>query len=203
MPLYAYDKHDTYTQAINWETPGEIGKTTPNTGKFTRVSIANTNNEISRFSSSAQYYARLAIEHSGSPGIALYHDSTWAWSIFSDSILLSNGQTNGCSYAIVNERTSKMVFAIDGNVQKVNVFGGLRVSKETPNLTFTSPPSPGEGNLAVEGFIQLGKFTLSTLPNPASCEGAIVYLSNESGGKTITFCDGVNWRRIRDSAVIS
>lgn len=50
---------------------------------------------------------------------------------------------------------------------------------------------------------QIPSYTVSTLPSAASYEGHLIYVSNESGGKTIAFSDATNWRRVQDRAIVS
>lgn len=50
---------------------------------------------------------------------------------------------------------------------------------------------------------QLPSYTVSGVPAAADWEGHIIYVSNEAGGKTIAFSDGVSWRRTQDRNVIS
>jgi hypothetical protein len=50
---------------------------------------------------------------------------------------------------------------------------------------------------------QIPSFTVSGVPDATLFEGYIIYVSNESGGKTIAFSDGTNWRRTSDRNVIS
>jgi len=50
---------------------------------------------------------------------------------------------------------------------------------------------------------QLPSYTVAGVPSASSFEGHIIYVSNESGGKTIAFSDGTNWRRAQDRAIIS
>lgn len=50
---------------------------------------------------------------------------------------------------------------------------------------------------------QLPSYTVSGVPAAADWEGHIIYVSNETGGKTIAFSDGTNWRRAQDRNVIS
>lgn len=47
------------------------------------------------------------------------------------------------------------------------------------------------------------EFTVSTLPSVTGNQGGIIAVSNETGGYTLAFCDGTNWRRIQDRAVVS
>lgn len=46
-------------------------------------------------------------------------------------------------------------------------------------------------------------YTVATVPDATLWEGATIYVSNETGGKTIAFSDGTNWRRVQDRAVVS
>ncbi|MGB0658178.1 MAG: hypothetical protein ACPGOS_03845 [Gammaproteobacteria bacterium] len=45
-------------------------------------------------------------------------------------------------------------------------------------------------------------FTVSGLPSAAQ-PGQMIYVSDETGGATMAFSDGTNWRRITDRAVVS
>lgn len=45
-------------------------------------------------------------------------------------------------------------------------------------------------------------FTVETVPSPVQ-PGQMIYVSDETGGATMAFSDGANWRRITDRAVIS
>jgi hypothetical protein len=45
-------------------------------------------------------------------------------------------------------------------------------------------------------------FKVASLPN-AGIPGQMIYISDESGGSTMAFSDGSNWRRITDRAVVS
>lgn len=63
------------------------------------------------------------------------------------------------------------------------------------------------GALVISGLIYpdqfvLPSYTVSTLPS-ASIAGAMIYVSNESGGAVPAFSDGTNWRRVTDRAIVS
>ncbi len=45
-------------------------------------------------------------------------------------------------------------------------------------------------------------FKVASLPN-AGVPGQMIYISDESGGATMAFSDGSNWRRITDRAIVS
>lgn len=47
------------------------------------------------------------------------------------------------------------------------------------------------------------QYAVADLPDAAGHQGRTVYVSNEAGGATIAFSDGVDWRRISDRAIVS
>lgn len=52
--------------------------------------------------------------------------------------------------------------------------------------------------------VKVPSYTVAGVPS-ASTEGAgaIIFVSNESGGAVLAFSDGTNWRRVTDRAIIS
>lgn len=54
------------------------------------------------------------------------------------------------------------------------------------------------------GSVKTGSFTVATVPSASTAgAGALIFVSNESGGAVTAFSDGTNWRRVTDRAVIS
>lgn len=59
------------------------------------------------------------------------------------------------------------------------------------------------------GINEAKAFTVATLPDPASYDpelggrAAFIYVSDESGGSTLAFSDGTNWRRVQDRTIVS
>lgn len=51
-----------------------------------------------------------------------------------------------------------------------------------------------------EGFTS---YTVATLPSAITGARAMIYVSNETGGATMAFSDGTNWRRVQDRAIVS
>ena len=64
---------------------------------------------------------------------------------------------------------------------------------------------PKDGSEAPTNPLPLISSTVAGLASypAASWEGALLYVSNETGGKTVAFSDGTNWRRVQDRAVVS
>lgn len=52
-------------------------------------------------------------------------------------------------------------------------------------------------------IFQAKTYTVSTVPTASSYPRGVIYVSNETGGATLAFSDGTNWRRVQDRAVVS
>lgn len=70
----------------------------------------------------------------------------------------------------------------------------------------------GDGSTAwtsLDYFDQLGvrylkSYTVATLPTPASSyTRGLIWVSDEAGGAQPAYCDGTNWRRFSDGAIVS
>lgn len=51
-------------------------------------------------------------------------------------------------------------------------------------------------------------YTVASAPSPAEWSDgteytSLIYVSDETGGATLAFSDGTNWRRVQDRAIIS
>ncbi len=62
---------------------------------------------------------------------------------------------------------------------------------------------PLDGSAAMNSPLKLATYTVATVPAAASYTGAAIYVSNEIGGATLAFSNGVNWLRVQDLAIIS
>jgi len=66
-----------------------------------------------------------------------------------------------------------------------------------------SRTSPDMGALAfLRSNSFLSSFTVATLPSP-SVAGAMIYVSDETGGAVPAFSDGSDWRRVTDRVIVS
>ena len=52
-----------------------------------------------------------------------------------------------------------------------------------------------------DGVSIFKSFTVATLPTAVT--GGFIYVSDETGGATMAFSDGTNWRRVQDRAIVS
>lgn len=60
-----------------------------------------------------------------------------------------------------------------------------------------------DGEDRMEAPLPLLSSTVAGVPTASLWEGSVIYISNETGGKTVAFSDGTNWRRVQDRAVIA
>ena len=60
------------------------------------------------------------------------------------------------------------------------------------------------GYATFQGAVAPKSYTVATVPSAgAAGAGAMIYVSDESGGAVPAFSDGSDWRRVSDRAVIS
>ena len=59
------------------------------------------------------------------------------------------------------------------------------------------------GDMSIEGPVGLPSYTVAGVPNATKYTGSIIYVSDETGGATVAFSDGTNWRRVQDRVIIS
>lgn len=76
-----------------------------------------------------------------------------------------------------------------GGLGQVLIAAVNALRKRTGGILGHATPNPG--------------YTVATLPDAATNEGATIYVSDEAGGATLAFSDGADWRRIQDRAVVS
>ena len=57
--------------------------------------------------------------------------------------------------------------------------------------------------LNIDAPLPLDMYTVGTLPSAAGNQGAIIYVTDETGGAVPAFSDGTDWRRVTDRAVVS
>lgn len=48
----------------------------------------------------------------------------------------------------------------------------------------------------------LESYAVADVP-PATTPGQLIFVSNETGGATVAFSDGTNWRRVQDRVIVS
>ena len=51
--------------------------------------------------------------------------------------------------------------------------------------------------------LTLPSYTVAAVPTASASTSQVIFVSNETGGATLAFSDGTNWRRLQDLAIIS
>jgi hypothetical protein len=69
------------------------------------------------------------------------------------------------------------------------------------NAGITLTPK-GTGRITCSSPLGARVYTVATLPSAVG-EGAVIYVSNETGGAVLAFSDGTNWRRVTDRAIVA
>ena len=102
--------------------------------------------------------------------------------------------------------SSSAAFAVDPDFGAVN--DPVTVSEDEGSVADGATITYDLGSIiSATGLIYpdqfvLPTFTVSTLPS-AITPAQMIYVSDESGGATVAFSDGTNWRRVQDRAIVS
>ena len=88
-----------------------------------------------------------------------------------------------------------------------SVADSVGISEDLGLVTGSVDLSVDLGELVVSGLVYPGQlvlptFTVGSLPD-AGIAAQLIYVSDETGGATIAFSDGTNWRRMQDRVVVS
>lgn len=60
-----------------------------------------------------------------------------------------------------------------------------------------------DGTEPMDAPLVLPTYTVAGVPSAATYARGLIYVSNETGGATVAFSDGTNWRRAQDRAIVS
>lgn len=131
--------------------------------------------------------------------------SVFDWSlqmITNDGIRYANGATGVSSNLRFRDAPGAAYARIMGAGPRV-----LNVERETgtfDNLCHAAAlTTPGTGSTQLDGPVGVGQYTVAGKPAASTFAGHVIYLTNETGGATLAYSDGTNWRRVYDNAVAS
>jgi len=142
---------------------------------------------------------------------------------------VSNGTTTTAAFVDANTTGSPAKFGSKGDNAFIDAQGILEAEVKAVQLVVqdSEPTAAGNGSFALsDGTISTngfgiygagvynktagvwrkdrpGEFTVATLPAVSGSTGHIIYVSDESGGATLAFSNGVNWLRVQDRAIVS
>jgi len=51
--------------------------------------------------------------------------------------------------------------------------------------------------------VELSSYTVATLPDVLKYQNSMIFVLDATGGSTVAFSDGSDWRRVQDRAVVS
>lgn len=78
----------------------------------------------------------------------------------------------------------------------------FRIKTSSDGSNFSTAISFSDDYCRFDQPAQLPSYSVATLPS-ATMSGAMIYVSDASGGAIIAFCDGSNWRRTDTSAILT
>lgn len=118
-------------------------------------------------------------------------------------------ESGGISYIQAGEDGSDVnvdfrfvrLFTANSNLQYFRVFAGdaLFSGNMGVGAGITAPATA----LDVDGPIRCKSYTVATVPSASGLAGALIFVTDETGGAVTAFSDGTNWLRCNDRAIIS
>jgi hypothetical protein len=136
-------------------------------------------------------------------------------SAVADSIADTLTLTAGSGIAIVVDSTTDTITIAASGGSEIFVDGAnfgtvtetVTASDDLGLVTEAVDQEADLGTIVTSGLIYpdqfvLPSYTTTTLPS-ASVVGAMIFVTNESGGAVPAFADGTNWRRVTDRAIVS
>lgn len=88
------------------------------------------------------------------------------------------------------------------NRARISVTDNGSMNLQTGSSNTTAVTIDSSQNTTFAGVTYHKSHTVATLPS-ASTAGGMIYVSDETGGGTMAFSDGTNWRRVQDRAIVS
>lgn len=119
----------------------------------------------------------------------------------------SNGEYWELAAELASGKALKIITS-DGTTSSVPV--SIEQSAPTDSIYLDSAgnlgigTTPGNVKLDIDGPVRPGTYTVAGLPDPATTgAGAVIFVSDETGGAVLAFSDGTDWRRTTDRSVVS
>ena len=60
-----------------------------------------------------------------------------------------------------------------------------------------------DGTKPMTAPLKLASYTVATVPTASLYTDGLIAVSDETGGYTVAFSDGTNWRRVQDRAIVA
>ena len=143
-----------------------------------------------------------AITFGGDPATQLAHNGAnfeFSGVVEVDGLIVDNAA--GLATVQVGNPTTFQLTAFDGTQSAAiycDALSFFNISGSTGRMAISAD------SVSLSVALQLRNRTVANVPSAATAgRGAMVYITNESGGEVPAFSDGTNWRRVTDRAVIS
>lgn len=151
---------------------------------------------------------RIILKSNGAVGNAHMAFMSWFDGTGAEKVWCGLGSSTNTVFSFLTHYEGGLSFITYGGNHPIEFRQGsggnqVRLRIHTNGYVGINEPAPTTP-LHVRGAIRVGSATVAALPSVASSgAGAIIYVSNESGGATLAFSDGAVWRRAHDRNVVS
>ena len=203
--------------SLNSISNGTSNVNVVSSGGNVTVGIAGTSNIAVFNSDGLAVTGNITGNGSGLSGINTFKTVavTGGNSAVADSIADTLTITAGTGIALVMDSTTDTLTIAASGSSEIFVDGAdfgtvtepVTVSDELGLVTDAVTAEADLGALVTSGLIYpdqfvLPSYTTTTLPS-ANIVGAMIFVTNESGGSVPAFSDGTNWRRVTDRAIVT
>lgn len=177
--------------------------------------------------SGSAWLPTLGLDHTATKlGLNAIADTTSRLAVKSDAVLLSHDDITPGSGDVrlkldkaAAGRTASLLFQTDASARaELGTVGDdklhLSISPDGSAWHDALVADPATGHvgigtaapavrLDVDGPIRTKSYTVATVPTASAGAAQLIYISDESGGATLAFSDGTDWRRLSDRAIVS
>lgn len=159
------------------------------------ISVDNTNGNVGIGAGSAD--AALHVQRDDGTASLKIEEVSTSTSARTVATFINNGRPD---FVLANSSTG-LEWSFGGGTNLVFKSGTL--GSDPSSKTTQATLKGANGNLALAGAVEVGGYTVATLPTASAMQWAIIGVSDETGGAVLAFSDGTNWRRVTDRTIVS
>jgi hypothetical protein len=154
---------------------------------------------------------RITIENSDSPAINIRRLTTGTGTVVTQQLtaVTTGDAINGfgplLTFRIEDPGISNSTIGAIGFLRSENddETGDFVVRCQVAGIATERLRVKSSGEVIVTAPTMLKPFVFATLPAASDHLGGIIYLADESGGPTVAYSNGTNWKRVYDNANVS
>lgn len=165
----------------------------PRTGKLTTEAFLFFSSLTQGFNGEAATVTTDAIQTLTNKTIDGNHNTLE--NIDTDSLKTRTGEDENVVTGTAGTAGFVAIWNADGDLVEGPIDGAYVPASDTVLLL--------DGTQTMGAPIMLAAYTVATVPTVGDWTAGLIYVSNETGGATVAFSDGTNWRRVQDRAIIS